>query len=155
MGGYNIYQGYRRQRGAGVLGSFRQAVAPIGARALSGMTNLAQNKLVQNIGKQVAAKGADVLTGVAIDALYGRNIGQSLKERSKEVALKTLTGRPGGPNPRPITVKKKQLKQTKQMPHGNKSVASKGSINTVKHKHKRRRPKGKLSRALKNRRLLF
>ena len=93
-GTFTVYGGYRRQRGAGILGSFRQYMAPIGRQALSGIKQIARNKTVQNIAKQAAAKGAEVLAGVAVDALQGRNIGDSLKQRSRDVALRTLVGEP-------------------------------------------------------------
>lgn len=91
-GGYIVYGGYRRQRGAGVLGSIRKYMAPIGRTTLKGIKAVAKNKTVQKLAKQAAAKGAEVLTNVAVDTLQGRNVGESFKERSREVALRTLTG---------------------------------------------------------------
>lgn len=93
-GGFIVYGGYRRQRGAGVFGSFRKFMAPIGRQALSGVKAIARNKTVQDIAKKAAQKGAEVLTGVAVDALQGRDIGQSFKERSRNAALTALTGEP-------------------------------------------------------------
>ena len=100
-GGYTVYGGYRRQRGAGIFGSFRKYMAPIGRQAFSGLKSIARNKTVQDIAKKAAAKGAEVLTGVAVDALQGRNIGESLRERGREVALRTLTGEPSIAPPPP------------------------------------------------------
>ena len=93
-GGYIVNSGYRRQRGAGVFASMRKYMAPIGRQALSGIKSIARNKTVQGIAKKAAAKGAEVLTGVAVDALQERDIGQSFKERGRDVALRTLTGEP-------------------------------------------------------------
>ena len=84
--------GYVHQRGAGVFGSFRKFIAPVGKSALSGMKSIAKNKTVQKIAKKAATKGAEVLTGVAVDALQGRDIHESLKERSRDAALQALTG---------------------------------------------------------------
>ena len=94
LGGYIVYGGYRRQRGAGAFGSFRKFMAPIGRQALQGMKSLARNKTVRNIAKQAATKGAEILTTAAVDALQGRNLGEALRERGREVALRTITGEP-------------------------------------------------------------
>ena len=94
--GFTVYGGYRRQRGAGIFGSFRKYMAPIGRQALSGMKTVAANKSVQNMAKQAAAKGAEVLTGVAIDAIHGRNVGDSFQQRGREVALRALMAEPPG-----------------------------------------------------------
>ena len=157
-GGFTVYGGYRRQRGAGVLGSFRKFMAPVGRQALSGIKSFARNKTVQQIAKQAAAKGAEVLTGVAVDALQGRNIGESLKERSRDAALRTLTGAPAAPAPAPAPAaaaaapsrgrKKmhgKRLKQKKRLP----------SSKVLSQAPARKKRRCTASRAALNRRDLF
>ncbi len=150
-GGFTIYGGYRRQRGAGIFGSFRKIMAPIGRQAISGLKKVAQNKTVQDIAKKAAAKGAEVLTGVAVDALQGRNIGESFKERGRDVALRTLTGQAPAPTSvapsrkrkRSKSVRKK-LKQRKRLPPARE---------LLKPPAKRRRHS--VSRAKANRKNLF
>ena len=113
VGGYIVYGGYRRQRGAGFnFGSIRNQLASAGRfagnqlasagkfagrHALQGIKSVARNKVAQNIAKNVAktaaVKGAEVLTGVAVDALQGRDAGESFREHSKQVAIDTLTGK--------------------------------------------------------------
>ena len=103
-GGYIVYGGYRRQRGAGFRASFRNFMAPIktqaasfakqaGKQAVRGIKALARNETVRNIAKTAATKGAEVLTGVAVDALHGRDAGESFRERSRQAALDVLTGK--------------------------------------------------------------
>lgn len=162
-GGYTVYGGYRRQRGAGVFGSFRKYMAPIGRQALSGMKTvgkhaargvkkLAKNKLVQNIAKKAAETGAEVLTGVAVDALQGRNVGESLKSRGREVLMNKLTGDAHDPAPSPP--RRKSRKSTKKLKQKKRSA----SANSFKQgpppppTKKRRRV---LSRAALNRKQLF
>ena len=145
-GGYAVYGGYRRQRGAGILGSFRNFMAPIGRQALQGIKSIARNKTVRDIAKQAAAKGAEVLTGVAVDALQGRNIGESFRERGREAALRTLTGQ-SGPTPGQKKRKKsKKLKQKKRM------LPAKSLLQGPPAKKRRH---NKLSRAALNRKKLF
>lgn len=143
-GGFIVYQGARRQRGAGSFGSFRRFMAPVGRQALQGIKTVgrqavqgiktvARNKTVQNIAKQAAAKGAEIATGVAVDALQGRNIGEALKERSRDVALRTLTGQPA-----PMT---ESLPSTSSLP-----VPPPPSSSTVANRKRKRSKKRSLSR---------
>lgn len=136
-GGYTVYGGYRRQRGGGIFGSFRTMMAPLGRQMLSGMKTVAKNKTFRNIAKKVAEKGAEVAAGVAIDALQGRNVGESIKERSREAALQAITG-PSEPSPRG---RKRKLKQKKR-----------SSSSKPKPPPKKRR---RQSRSALNRRQLF
>ena len=125
VGGFIVYGNHRRQRGAGAFGSFRKFMAPIGRQALSGIKSIAKNKTVQNIAKKAAAKGAEVLTGVAVDALHGRNVHESLKERSRNAALEALTGESAQSNP-PITKKRKRAGSSiKSTPSGKKRKRTK------------------------------
>ena len=128
VGGYIVYGSQRRQRGAGVFGSFRKFMAPVGKQALAGVKSIAKNKTVQEIAKKAAAKSAEVLTGVAVDALQGRNVHESFKERSRTAALEALTGKSLEPTvvtkkrkragtsakPTPTAKKRKQVKRLKQ-----------------------------------------
>ena len=157
-GGYIVYGGYRRQRGAGVFGSFRKFMAPIGRQALSGIKKIASNKTVQGIAKKAAEKGAEILTGVAVDALQGRDIGQSFKERGRETALRALTGAPA-PQASNNQVRKrkrrgrsksvKKLKQKKRKRVSSVKLLAKGPP------VKKRRRATTLSRAALNRKQLF
>ena len=162
-GGYVVYEGARRQRGAGVFGSFRKFMAPIGRQALQGVKAIAKNKTVQNIAKQAAAKGAEVLTNVAVDALQGRNIGESLKEHSKDVALRTLTGTSSVPTNN-NNKRKRKRKASKSKKRAVKQVKRRKSLKQRGKKRSHppfRRGKipaskrRKLSRAELNRRDLF
>ena len=108
-GGYTVYGGYRRQRGGGMFGSFRKMIAPIGRQALSGLKSLAKNKTVQKIAKKAAEKSAEVLTGVAVDALQGNNVGDSFKERARTAALESM-----GVIKTPRKRKVRKLKQRKR-----------------------------------------
>ena len=114
---YVVYSGgYVHQRGGGVFRSFRTFMAPVGRSALSGVKAIAKNKTVQKIAKKAATKGAEVLTGVAVDALQGRDIHESLKERSRNAALEALTGESnaGVSNKRKRKRKQKESKRLKQ-----------------------------------------
>ena len=66
-GKYRVYNSSRTQNGSGILSSIASFLAPMGKRLLS------------SFGKKVAAKGAQVLTGVAADALRGQRVGDSIK----------------------------------------------------------------------------
>ena len=80
---YRIYNSSRPQNGSGILSSIASFLAPIGKMAIRGLTG--------NIGRKVASKGAEVLTGVAVDALRGQHVGESLKRRARNAALDALT----------------------------------------------------------------
>lgn len=162
-GGYIVYGGYRRQRGAGVLGSFRKYLAPVGKQALLGMKAIAKNKTVRKIAKKAAAKGVEVLAGVAVDALQGRNIGESLKERSREVALRSLTGGPANEATTTTTTPVVNNKRTRKRSRSRsrkpvKSLKQRKRVAFTTSSHrlppaKKRRPS--LSRAALNSRDLF
>lgn len=123
-GNYQVYAGGPFQRGGGILSSMRSYLAPIGSKALQGIKAMARNKTVQSIAKKAAERGAEVLTGVAVDALQGRDIGNSLKERSRQMALNTLTGNSSNASPQPRRRKKlKQKKSRKRLP-STKRIAS-------------------------------
>lgn len=107
--GYTVYGGYRRQRGAGVFSLLRKMMAPVGRQAFKGIKAMANKKTVQNITKKVAEKEAEVAATVAIDTLQGRNVGDSIKERSREAALAAIA-----PNPQPSPRWKRKLKQKKR-----------------------------------------
>ena len=157
-GGYIVYKGSRRQRGAGIFGSLRQYMSPIGRQALQGIKKIARNKTVQNIAKKAAAKGAEVLTTVAVDALHGRDVGESLRERSREAALRALTGDASAQAPpsrkrkassagRRSRKRAKKLKQRKRLGPAKQILQGPPP--------KRRRQGTGLSRAALNRRSLF
>ena len=142
-GGYTVYGGYRRQRGGGIFSSFRSSLAPIGRQALAGMKSIAKNQAVRQIARQAAEKGAEVLAGVAVDAIQGRNIGDSIKERAKDAALQSLGATPATTTP--ARKKKRKLKQKKQ------SATAKNIAQPPSKKRRRRFP----SRAALNRKNLF
>ena len=112
-GGYTVYGGSRRQRGGGMFGSFRKMMAPIGRQALTGLKSLARNKTVQRMAKQAAEKSAEVLVGVAADAIQGRNAGESFKERAQNAALEAL-GVTHSENQVPRKRRVRKLKQKKR-----------------------------------------
>ena len=120
-------------------------MAPIGRQALSGLKSIAKNKTVQKIAKKAAEKGAQVLTEVAVDALHGRDIGESFKERSRDVALNSLGVRSNAQaKPRPRKRAARKLKQKKR------SAPAK----TIAQPPAKRRRRN-LSRAALNRKNLF
>ena len=163
-GGMIVYGGYRRQRGAGAFGSFRKYMAPIGRQALQGLKSIAKNKTVRSIAKTAAQKGAEVLTGVAVDALQGRDVGEAFKERAREVALRSLTGEPTDVVPvinkrkrrrrlqqTSNQIKRKQVKQVKNLKQRKRRPSAKIVLRGPPSKRRRRA----LSRAALNRRDLF
>ena len=111
---YTIYSGSRRQRGGSFFGSMRKYVAPIGRTAIQGFKTAARttargvraagrltakgikaaakNKVVQNVAQKALEQGVMLGTNVAVDALQGRNVGDSLKRHSTQQALDVLTG---------------------------------------------------------------
>ena len=143
-GGYIVYKGSRRQRGAGIFGSFRKFLVPAGRQALSGIKKLASNKTVQNIAKKAAETGAEVLTNVAVDALQGRNIGESFKERGQQAAMNALAGKSA-----PVARQrmKKKFKQKRKRLPASKQLAGQGGPPTKKRRT--------ISRAALNRKQLF
>ena len=111
---YSIYTGTRRQRGGSFFGSMRKYVAPMGRTAIHGFKTAARttargvraagrltargikaaakNKVVQNVAQKALEQGVMLGTNVAVDALQGRNVGDSLKRHSTQQALDVLTG---------------------------------------------------------------
>ena len=122
-GGYIVYGERRRQRGAGIMGSFRKYMAPIGRQAFKGIKQVARSKTMRRIGKAAAAKGAEVLTGVAVDALTGQNVGESFKNRTRDVALRTLTGEEQQQRRQPQG-RKRHIQKLKQTPNTSNLITS-------------------------------
>lgn len=91
-GAFTIYSGARRHRGGSFLGSLGKILAPMGRTALSGMRTLAKNKAVRKLAKQALVKGVEVAGNVAVDALQGRDVDESIKRHAKQAALRTLAG---------------------------------------------------------------
>ena len=156
-GGYIIYGGYRRQRqqGAGMFGSFRKYMVPVGRNLLSGAKTAgrhlvsgvkaaARNKTVRKIAKKAAKTGAEVLTGATVDALQGRNVGESLKRRAQEALLNEIGG-----GPPPAKKAKKKLKQRKRRLPQSFTSQSQGPPAAKKRRQRL------ISRAALNRRELF
>lgn len=79
-GQYRVYNSSRTQNGSGILSSIASFLVPMGKRLLS------------SFGKKAAAKGAEVLTNVAADALRGQRVGESIKRRARDAALDVLEG---------------------------------------------------------------
>ena len=127
-GMYHVYNSSRPQNGSGVLGSVASFLTPMGKLAMRGLSS--------KIGKKVAAKGAEVLTGVAVDALRGQRVGESMKKRSRDAALEALTSS--------YTKPAKKLKQKQKKKQAVKRPAS---VNTSTTRSKKRRvtlPRGDL-----------
>ena len=140
-GGYIVYGGYRRQRGAGAFGSFRKFLAPAASQAFKGVKSFAKSRQAQKLGQKLISTGVSTLGNVAADALQGRNVGEAIKERSKEAALQTLTG-----NNSSSGKKHKNLKQNKR------SHPSQAASQQAPSAKKRRKAS---SRAQKHRKELF
>ena len=178
-GGYVVYGGYRRQRGAGMFGSFRKMMAPVGRglkatgrvalrglrttgrHALKGLKSVSKNAVVRDIAKQAAQKaaeaGAQVLSNVAVDALSGRNIGESIKEHGRQTLLNQLTD-----NTSPTQAPRKKSKRSKRLQRKvlrkkklkqKKRVAT--SLKSIKHSVPARKRRRTLSLARLNREELF
>ena len=143
VGGYVVYGGYRRQRGAGAFGSFRKFLAPVASQAFQGAKNFATSKQGRSLGRKIISKGVSTLGSVAADAIQGRNVGEAIKERSKEAALQTLTGNNSSSGKKR---KRKNLKQNKR------SHPSQAASHQAPPAKKRRKAS---SRAQKRRRELF
>ena len=81
-GGLPVYSGSRRQRGGSILGALKSFIMPI-------FQTVKRTALKQ--GKQAAVKMAK---DVAVDAITGRNIGNSIKTRGinsiKQLGKNTL-----------------------------------------------------------------
>jgi len=147
-GAFNIYAGARRQFGGGFFSSLRTSLAPVGKNMLKGMKSLAKNKTFQDIAKTAAQKGAEVLTGVAVDALQGQHIGRSLEERSKRAALEALIG--NNDSPPPTKRKKIQIR-----PQNSTRKRVQGLKQKTPLKGKSKKARKRLSRATLNRQQLF
>lgn len=188
-GNYIVYSGARRQRGGAFLGSFKSAMAPVGRGILSGakvagrhmltgakyagrnviagVKKAAKNETVRQIAKQAVQKGSEIAASAAVDALQGRNLGEALRERSREVAYKTLTGQASNTPARPRKRKPSKLKQkanvtTKKRRTNPPPPASIKKVIVVKKKRLKKRlkrrkyhKKGHFSRAALNRNNLF
>lgn len=165
-GGYIIYGGYRRQRGAGMFGSFRNYIAPagkhivsglgkatldaIGKTAMDGVKQASKSDIVRDIAKKAGETGAQVLSGVALDALQGKNVGESVQRRSKEMLMNKLNSL-GAPLRRPPAKKaKKKLKQRKR-----RALSSSPPQKQGPPPAKKRRQQRSISRAALNRKELF
>lgn len=151
-GGFTVYGGYRRQRGGGLFGSFRKFMAPMGRQALSGIKSLARNKTVRDLAKKAAEKSAEVLAGVAVDALQGRNIGEAIKERGRQAALNTIMGGPETSNP---PRKRKAAKSKGKRGQKLKQRKRLGSAKVVLQGPPRKKRRRALSQAASNRNSLF
>ena len=146
-GAFTIYSGSRRQRGGGFLGSLRRSLAPIGRQAFRGIKTIAKkvaaNKTVRQVAKKAAQQGAEILGNVAVDALTGRDVGQSIKQHTQQAALRAIVG-DNVPPPPPRQSSSNKLKQRKRLaPVSNTFTARK------------RRRINNLSRASLNRQDLF
>lgn len=187
-GNYVVYSGARRQRGGSLFSSFKSTMAPIG-RGLSsgakmagqqlmkgakvagrqmwkGAKYAAKNKAVREIGKHAMQKGAEIAASAAVDAIQGRNLGTALKERSREVALNTLTGSSNNTDRPRKRIKLKQKgnapKKRRINPPASYSPASSNKKVVVVRRYKKRpkrlnnkNRKGRFSRAVLNRNNLF
>lgn len=111
---YRVYAGSRPQHGSGILSNIRSYMAPLGSTALRGLKSVARNKTFRQVAKKAAEKGAEVLTGVAVDALQGEHIGESLKSRSRQAALETLVGPPSNNSRRKKLKQNQKSKKTKK-----------------------------------------
>ena len=144
-GGYTVYGGTRRQRGGSIFGSIRKMFAPVGRRAIDEVKNVATLA-----ARKTAAKGAQVLSGVALDAIRGRNIGDSFKKRGTAAAMQSLeeTLAPLAQGNYPPRKKQKQQPPAKKLKQRKKSTAP------IKRAPLKKRNR-KLSRAALNRNRLF
>ena len=132
IGGYIVYGGYRRQRGAGAFGSFRKFLAPVASQAFQGVKSFVKSKQARNLGRNIVSKGVSTLGSVAADALQGRNVGEAIKERSKEAALQALTGN----NTSSSSGKKRKRKNLKQKKRSHSSQAASHQAPPAKKRRK-------------------
>ena len=91
-GGFTTYSGVRRQRGGNILGALGKLIVPAGRTALKGIMDVAKSQGVRRLAQKGVEQAVAVGTSVALDALQGRNVGESIKQRSREAALAALTG---------------------------------------------------------------
>ena len=122
-------------------------MAPAAKQAWKGLKTIAKNKTVQKIAKQAAQKSAQVLTGVAVDALQGRDVGESFKERAQNAALESLGASSPEAYAQPTRRKQpvRKFKQRKRLPPA-KAIAQPPAKKRRRHR---------LSRAALNRKNLF
>lgn len=85
-----------------------------GKQLATGAKSLLASKTLRQIGKRALRTGAEIGTQVAVDALAGRHIGDSITTRTKEAALETLTGQRTSGMKRPSVQVRRKLKQRKR-----------------------------------------
>ena len=94
-GSFPIYSGSRKQVGGSFFGSMRQYLAPMAKTAAAGFRTAAKNETLRSMAKTLAKeatkKGVEVLTNVTVDALQGKDAGESFKEHSRSAAIDILT----------------------------------------------------------------
>ena len=73
-GGFPVYSGSRRQSGGNIFGALSRMVLP----------------LLRPLGKALGRRAIGVASNVALDALNGKSVGQSFKQRSAAAAKKGL-----------------------------------------------------------------
>jgi len=159
------YAGRQALQGAKYAG--RQALQGAkyaGKNLASGMRKASKNEAVQEIARQAVQKGSEIAASAAVDALQGRNLDEALRERSREVALNTITGQSSNNTKATPSRKRKKLKQ-KGNPTKKRRVtpsASTTRVVVVKKKTRKKRKtkrihnnKGRFSRALSNKNNLF
>ena len=86
-----------------------------GKHLASGVKSLAGSRTLQRMGRKALVKGAELGAQVAVDALTGRHVGDSITERSKETALEALTGERAKSIKRPSVHLQRKLKQRKRL----------------------------------------
>lgn len=124
--------------------------------AVKGVKTASRNELLRSAAQKALEQGVMIGTNVAVDALQGRNVGESIKQRSAERALNVLTGADDEPPPRgnPPSV----LRGRKRLRSYNlKQTPSNGATYTTSDvpAAKRRRRIRAYSRARRNRLQLF
>ena len=159
-GAFTIYSGTRRQRGGSFFGSLKKIMVPVGQSAVRGLKAAARNPMVQSAAKRVLEQGIALGTNVAVDALQGRNVGESIRERAREGALQALTGTPTGSAPTQTPKRKRKrprkLKQRKATPvHATSHQPPAKRRKTSRSQTAVKKRKRSLSRAALNREELF
>ena len=76
---YRVYNSSRPQNGSGIFSSIASFLTPIGKR------------LISQIGRRAVTKVPQVLSGVVLDALRGKRIGEAMKNRSRDTVLEALS----------------------------------------------------------------